>query len=61
MDKVEFLFQCVHDGKLSKEQAEVILNKKSSLSGSLSNFLVQKVATFSAPGSSKHQLHIRIA
>ena len=58
MDEVEFLFHCVHDGKHSKEQAEVILDKKSSSSGSLSNSLVQKVAKFSAPGSSKHQLCI---
>ena len=57
MDEVEFLFQCVCDGKLSKEQAEAILNKKSSSSGSSSHSLVQKAATFSAPGSSKHQLH----
>ena len=47
MDKVEFLFDCVKDGKLSKEQAsEIILNKKSSSSS-------QKWATF-APGFSKH-------
>ena len=57
MDEVEFLFQCIRDGKLSKEQAEAILNKKSSSSGSSSHSLVQKAATFSAPGSSKHQLH----
>ena len=57
MDEVEFLFQCVRDGKLSKEQAEAILNKKSSSSGSPSHSFIQKAATFSAPGSSKHQQH----
>ena len=49
MDEVEFLFQCVRDGKLSKEQADTILNKKSLPSASL-----QKAATFS-PGFSQHQ------
>ena len=57
MDEVEFLFQCVRDGKLSKEQAEAILNKKSSSSVSPSHSFIQKAATFSAPGSSKHQQH----
>ena len=46
MDEVEFLFQCVRDKKLSKEQADSIL-KKSSPGVSL-----QKAATFS-PGFSQ--------
>ena len=49
MDEIEFLFDCVKDGRLSKEQAgEIILNKKSSSAASS-----QKGATF-APGFSKH-------
>lgn len=47
MDEVEFLFQCVRDGKLSKEQAERIVNKNSLSSASA----LQKAATFS-PGFS---------
>ena len=49
---MHLLFQCVRDGKLSKGQAEVVLNKKSSSSGSSSHSLVQKAATFSATGGS---------
>ena len=56
-DGVDFLFHCVKDGKLSKEQAEAIINKSSSSHSSSSPGhclapLVQKAATFSAPGSS---------
>ena len=52
MDEVEFLFQCIRDGKLSKGQAEAILNKKSSSTTSA----LQKTATF-LPGFS--QFHHR--
>ena len=45
MDEVEFLFQCIRDKKISKEQADLILKK---LSSSVS---LQKAATFS-PGFS---------
>ena len=57
--KSSFYFSvCVRGGKLSgKEQAEAILNKKSSSSGSSSYSFMQKAATFSAPGSSKNQQH----
>ena len=51
MDEVEFLFHCIRDGKLSKEQAETILNKKSSSSCASSSASLQ-VATF-LPGDSK--------
>ena len=55
MDVIKFLFQSVRAGKLSKEQAEVILNEKSSSSGPSSHSLLQKAPIFSAPGSSKQQ------
>ena len=40
---MDILFQCVQDGKLSKEQAEMILNQRLSSSASF----VHKAAIFS--------------